>query len=188
MVVVGACRAGIVPMQPRGPGASGTVPVAVPPSATDVEYFDASPLMVPVHGIGPSKVRDTFNEPRDGGRLHRATDILAPSGTPVVAAADGTILRMSQNALGGVTIYILDTQARFLYYYAHLERYSDLVSPGVRVQQGDILGYVGKTGNATVPHLHFQAMRWDPNRRDYWNGAPVDVRPYFTLTGTGRAP
>jgi murein DD-endopeptidase MepM/ murein hydrolase activator NlpD len=145
--------------------------------------------MVPVLGVGPKKVPDTFNASRDGGaRTHRATDILAPKGTPVVAATSGKILRVSDNHLGGHTIYMLDDSARFLYYYAHLDRYSDLPAPGVHVQQGDVLGYVGMTGNAPVPHLHFQAMRWDATRRDYWNCVAVDVLHYFTLIGQEREP
>jgi murein DD-endopeptidase MepM/ murein hydrolase activator NlpD len=145
--------------------------------------------MVPVLGVAPDQVRDTFNEARDrGGRIHRATDIMASRGTPVVAVSPGTVLRMSQNVLGGVTIYVLDARKRFVYYYAHLDHYSDFVSPNVFVAQGTILGYVGSSGNADpgAPHLHFQAIRWEPGRRDYWNGAPVDVRPFFQLIGQER--
>jgi murein DD-endopeptidase MepM/ murein hydrolase activator NlpD len=92
---------------------------------------------------------------------------------------------MSSNKLGGITIYQLDDNQRFLYYYAHLDHYAEHLSAGVHVAQGDILGYVGSSGNADpeVPHLHFQAMRWESGRRDYWNGAPVDVRPFFQLIG-----
>ncbi|HEV2644430.1 MAG TPA: M23 family metallopeptidase, partial [Candidatus Elarobacter sp.] len=86
----------------------------------DADYFEANPLMVPVDGIAPARIPDSFNEPRDGGRIHRATDILAPQGTRVVAAEAGTILRLSRNALGGTTIYMLDDSGRFLFYYAHL--------------------------------------------------------------------
>lgn len=173
----------LTPLQPRtGAGA----PAPVPASATDREYFAANPLMVPVERVSPERVPDTFNEPRDnGGRLHRATDILAPEGTKIVAAASGILLRLSTNARGGVTIYEVDDDRRFLYYYAHLERYADHLTKGAHVSQGALLGYVGATGNADAehPHLHFQAMRWEPSRRDYWNAAPVDVRPFFTLTG-----
>ena len=141
--------------------------------------------MVPVDNVAPEKVPDTFNELRDGERIHRATDILAARGTPAVAATSGTILRLSQSKLGGVTLYLLDDPARFVYYYAHLDRYSTLAAKGAHVSQGDVLGYVGSTGNADphVPHLHFQAMRWDPTRHDYWNGSPVDMRPFFTMIG-----
>jgi murein DD-endopeptidase MepM/ murein hydrolase activator NlpD len=160
-----------------------------PSNATDIAYFAHNTLMVPVVGVAPDQVHDTFNESRDnGGRMHRATDILAPRGTPVIAVSAGKILRIGKNALGGLTIYMLDDNARFLYYYAHLDHYSELMAPEKHVARGTILGYVGSTGNAdqNVPHLHFQAMRWDPNRRDYWNCAPVDVRPFFQLIGQER--
>jgi len=182
-----ACGASITPLPPR----AGSGPSPVPDNAlvlSDAAYFEQQPLMVPVTGVAPKQVPDSFNEPRDDGRIHRATDILAPKGTPVVAAAAGNILRMSTNRLGGITIYMLDDASRFLYYYAHLDGYSQLPTPGGHVKQGDVLGYVGKTGNAPVTHLHFQAMRWDPARRDYWNCPAVDVRPYFTLTGKEREP
>lgn len=189
-MMLAACGASITPLQPRV--ASAPVPSGTPGGAaafSDAAYFELLPLMVPVQGVPPTKVPDSFNETRDdGARMHRATDILAPKGTPVLAASAGKILRMSTNRLGGITIYMLDDSARFLYYYAHLEGYSDLPTPGGHVQQGDVLGYVGMTGNAPVTHLHFQAMRWDPKRRDYWNCDPVDVRPYFTLTGKAREP
>jgi len=148
-----------------------------------VRYFELNPLMVPVVGVPPARVPDTFGDPRSGDRMHEATDILAPMGTPVVAAEAGTILRLSQNTLGGNTIYMSDDDGRYVYYYAHLSRYSDNAATGAHVWQGTVLGYVGMTGDAPVPHLHFQAMRHDFTRPDYWNGHPVDVRPFFTLTG-----
>lgn len=190
--MLGACSAAIRPLQPRpGTGAPGapTPTPAAPVSSADADYFKDNALMVPVVGVGPKDVHDTFNETRDnGGRIHRATDILVPRNTPVLAATPGTILRMSNNALGGITLYLLDDHQRFLYYYAHLDHYSEQVSAGMHVRQGDILGYVGSTGNAdsSAPHLHFQAMRWDAHRHDYWNSTPVDVRPFFQLLGQER--
>jgi murein DD-endopeptidase MepM/ murein hydrolase activator NlpD len=159
---------------------------SVPMDAADIEYFDANPLMVPVDGVAPSGVSDSFNDRRSGGRTHRASDILVPMGTPVVAAESGTIMRLSHNALGGTTIYMTDDTGRFIFYYAHLEKYADGLVAKEHVVQGDLLGYVGMTGNAPVPHLHFQAMRRDPSRRDYWNSPAIDVRTYFTLTGKVR--
>lgn len=146
-------------------------------------YFDVNPLMVPVVGVTPALIPDSFNEARDGGRIHRASDIMAPMGTPVVAAESGSIIRLSQNKLGGTTIYMSDDDGRFIFYYAHLQGYADGLAEHEHVSRGDLLGYVGMTGNAPVPHLHFQAMRRDVNRRDYWNNTAVDVRPFFTLTG-----
>lgn len=180
-----ACAASIAPLQPRVPAAT---PVAVSGRADtpDAAYFDANPLMIPVLGVPLARIPDSFNDARDGGRTHRATDILAPQGTPVLAAESGTVLRISRNTLGGNTIYMTDDGGRFIYYYAHLLRYADGLAAGAHVSQGDVIAYVGMTGNAPVPHLHFQVMRREA-RRDYWNGTAVDARPFFTLIGRARS-
>lgn len=141
--------------------------------------------MVPVAGIAPERVPDSFHEKRDGGaRLHQAVDILAPRGTPVIAATDGVIVRLRSNSLGGITIYSVDAERRFVYYYAHLDRYREGLAEGQSVVQGQVIGYVGTTGNApeNVPHLHFQVMRL---RRDgrWWDGEPIDPRPFLAQVG-----
>ena len=165
-------------------------PVAAPPApasldAADIEYLDRNPLMVPVDGIRPDQIRDSFNEPRDGQRVHLATDILAPRGTPVLSVGRGRVFRMSQNALGGITVYTLDESGKFVFYYAHLERYSDAVTVGLELKAGDVLGYVGTSGNAPpdTPHLHFQAMKIRTGNKPWWSGTPVDVRPFFRIEG-----
>jgi len=144
--------------------------------------------MIPVEGISPRELRDSFNDPRSDGRTHRATDILAPRGTPVVAAIDGQVLRLRQNAAGGVTAYLVDDDKRYVYYYAHLDHYSDAITEGLEVAQGFVIGYVGTSGNAPpdTPHLHFQAMRLKPGQRDWWNGTPVDVRSFMIIKGQVR--
>jgi murein DD-endopeptidase MepM/ murein hydrolase activator NlpD len=144
--------------------------------------------MVPVDGISPSDLRDSFNDARDAGRTHRATDILASRGAPVVAAIDGQVLRLRQNAAGGITAYLVDDERRFVYYYAHLDHYSDEITEGLRVAQGFVIGYVGTSGNAPpdTPHLHFQVMRLAPQQQDWWNGTPVDVRSFITRKGKAR--
>jgi len=144
--------------------------------------------MVPVDGVRPRDLRDSFNDARDAGRIHRATDILAPRGTPVVAAIDGEVLTLGQNAAGGNTLYLTDSAHRYVYYYAHLDRFSDKILETVKVKQGFVLGYVGTTGNAppNTPHLHFQVMRMNPGQADWWNGTPVDVRLLMTKTGRAR--
>jgi murein DD-endopeptidase MepM/ murein hydrolase activator NlpD len=180
-----ACGASITPLQPRVAAAPAPVATSAAADAPDAAWFGINPLMVPVLGVAPEKIPDSFNEPRDGGRIHRATDILVAQGTPVLAAEAGTVLRISQNALGGNTIYMTDDGGRFIYYYAHLLRYADGLAAGAHVSQGDVIAYVGMTGNAPVPHLHFQVMRREA-RRDYWNGTAVDVRPFFTLIGRAR--
>ncbi len=165
-------------------------PVAATPSpvslgADDVEYLQRNPLMVPVEGVRPDQVRDSFYEARDGQRTHLATDILAPRGTPVISVSAGRVIRMSQNALGGITVYTLDESGKFVYYYAHLERYADAVTVGLELRLGDMLGYVGTSGNAPpeTPHLHFQAMRISARNKPWWSGTPVDVRPFFRIEG-----
>ncbi len=159
-----------------------------PISDEDREYFNQHPLMIPVEGVESKSLRDTFNEGRDSGRTHRATDILAPRGTPVIAATAGQVLRMSQSSLGGITLYLVDTEGRYVYYYAHLDHYADRTTQGLKVEEGDVIGYVGTSGNAPpdTPHLHFQAMRLKEGQHDWWNGTPVDVRPFMTRTGKAR--
>ncbi len=205
VVALTACGPSITPLAPREPvpvpaavdsREPGTEPVptvtpavAAATTRADAEYFDENPLMVPVAGIAPSALRDSFNSARSGGRTHRALDIPARRGTPALAAVDGMILSLRQNTLGGTTLYLADSQRKFVYYYAHLDRYHDRMSEGVQVRQGDVLGYVGTSGNAPrdFPHLHFQALRVDSAKRDWWNGPPVDIRPHFQLAGRDRA-
>jgi len=164
------------------------LPVAPAITEADAAYFEARPLMVPVDGVSPRELRDSFNDARGDGRIHRATDILAPRGTPVVAAIAGEVLRLRQNSAGGITAYLLDEERRYVYYYAHLEHYSDRITEGLRVEQGFVIGYVGTSGNAPpdTPHLHFQAMRLAEGQRDWWNGTPVDVRAFMTRAGKAR--
>jgi murein DD-endopeptidase MepM/ murein hydrolase activator NlpD len=155
-------------------------------SGSDASYLLSRRIFVPVAGADMSKVEDSFYEPRDGGRTHRAIDILAPRGTPILSADDGKILRMTTSALGGISMYTVDTENRLVYYYAHMDHYNDAMSPGRTIARGDTLGYVGTTGNAPkdTPHLHFQVMRW-PADGKYWNGDPID--PYAALGGVARA-
>ncbi|HXV15393.1 MAG TPA: M23 family metallopeptidase [Gemmatimonadaceae bacterium] len=157
-------------------------------TSADAEYFEEHQLMVPVAGVSPRDLRDTFNEARDGGRTHRATDIMAPRGTPVVAAIDGEVVRLQQNGAGGITAYLTDRERRYIYYYAHLDHYSDQILQTVKVRQGFVIGYVGTTGNAPpdTPHLHFQVMRLEPGQQDWWNGTAVDVRKFMTTVGKVR--
>ena len=144
--------------------------------------------MVPVHGVSPRDLRDSFNDARGGGRAHRATDIMAPRGTPVVAAIDGEVVRLQQSAAGGLTAYLTDSERRYIYYYAHLDRYSAEILQTVRVKQGLVIGYVGTSGNAPpdTPHLHFQVTRLMPGQLEWWNGTPVDVRTFMTRPGRVR--
>jgi peptidoglycan LD-endopeptidase LytH len=142
-------------------------------------------LLLPVAGVDPARVPDSFDEARDGGaRRHNAIDILAPRGTPVLAADDGVVLRVSTNRLGGKTIYATDPDRRLVYYYAHLDGYHPRLQAGMHIARGDTLGYVGTTGNApaNVPHLHFQVMLMSRDGR-YWDGEPVNPYPVLVRSG-----
>ena len=147
-----------------------------------VNYLLSRDLMVPVAGRTVPQLQDTFDEGRDGGRVHRALDILAPRGTPVLAADSGRVLRVKTNTLGGNTIYTTDPQGRIVYYYAHLDAYQKGVVEGLVIARGDTLGFVGTTGNAPrdTPHLHFQVMRMPPDGK-YWDGEAINPYPLFLL-------
>jgi peptidoglycan LD-endopeptidase LytH len=144
----------------------------------DIQYLRARRLIVPVAGVEPEALHDDFTAARGGGRRHNAIDILAPYGTPVLAADDGYVLRLSRNKAGGIVLYATDPEERVVYYYAHLAGYHDGVSAGKSLQKGDTIGYVGTSGNApeNTPHLHFQIMRMRGGGR-YWNGEPFNPYP-----------
>ncbi len=156
-------------------------------AATDLQYLRSRDLMVPVHGVQPGDLRDTYSAPRSGGRAHLALDIMAKKGTRVLAADDGYILRIARNDLGGKSLYLTDKQRRFVYYYAHLDEWKYGLREGQRVRRGQLIGSVGTTGNATAdaPHLHFQLMRMGPGRQ-LWNGEPLNPLPYLNRTGNER--
>jgi len=99
--------------------------------------------MVPVEGVSPSALTDTFHEARSGGRIHMATDILAMRGTPVLAAAPGRIIKLANGGAGGITIYVADASGRYLEYYAHLTGYAPNVKEGLQVEEGDVIGALG---------------------------------------------
>jgi len=138
-------------------------------------------LLLPVQGVAASALHDTFGDGRDGGqRGHEAIDILAPTGTPVLAADDGRIAKLFLSQPGGITIYQFDPTGRFAYYYAHLARYADGLAEGQNVRRGAVIGYVGATGNASAdaPHLHFAIFRLGPEKQ-WWKGEPVNPFPYL---------
>ena len=150
--------------------------------ASVVETLRARDLLVPVEGISASQLHDTFNAARSGGRVHDAIDIHAPRGTPVLATTDGSIIKLHHSGLGGITIYQLDDDGRTRYYYAHLDRYADGIAQGVRVTRGQVIGYVGDTGNAAPGdcHLHFAiAILNDVSR--WWGG--TNVNPFDVFSG-----
>lgn len=152
-----------------------------------VNYILGRGLIVPVAGVAVSQLQDSFDEGRDDGRVHRALDILAPRGTPVLSADDGRILRVRPNALGGNTVYATDPGGRVVYYYAHLDAYQPGLTEGATIARGDVLGTVGTTGNAPkdTPHLHFQVMRM-PADGKYWDGDAINPYPLFLLMNAAR--
>ena len=139
-----------------------------------------SNVLVPVAGIQPHELKDNFTQPRGGGRLHGALDILAPRGTPVVAAVDGTVRKLFNSKAGGITVYQFDVAEERVYYYAHLESYANGLHEGQFLKQGDVLGYVGTSGNAPpgTPHLHF-AVEVLTAEKLWWRGTPIN--PYTLL-------
>ncbi|MGH9956176.1 MAG: M23 family metallopeptidase [Pyrinomonadaceae bacterium] len=149
-----------------------------PPPATS--FIGVLKLIIPVAGVRPDQLRDTFSDSRSEGRTHDAIDIPAAQGTPVLSAADGEILKVFQCDLGGTTIYQLSADKKLDVYYAHLQGYADGLFEGKFVRQGEVIGYVGDTGNAGPGnyHLHFSiAVVEDPKR--YWEG--VNINPYPLL-------
>lgn len=141
-------------------------------------------LMVPVASVGREQLQNSFTAARDGQRVHHAIDIMAPRGTPIVAADDCTIDRLTKGSIGGIVIYASDPERRYVYYYAHLERYRRGLQVGDRIAKGSVIGYVGTTGNAseTEPHLHFQIMKRGTGRV-WWDGPPINPFTYFARDG-----
>lgn len=133
-------------------------------------------LRLPLDSADVRAMKGQFNEKRGGGsRGHEAVDILAPRNTPVHAVEDGTIAKLFTSKQGGLTVYQFDPGGRFCYYYAHLERYAAGLHDGQRVERGDVIGYVGTSGNAppNTPHLHFAIFELTPARH-WWQGTAID--------------
>lgn len=142
-------------------------------------------LTIPVAGVPKSALADTFTDARGADRVHDAIDIMAPRGTPVVAAADGRIEKLFDSERGGLTIYQFEPSGRYAYYYAHLDRYAPTLAEGDSVRRGEVIGYVGSTGNASpdAPHLHFAVFALGPER-NWWQGTALN--PYPLLAGPVR--
>lgn len=151
-----------------------------PPQPLNNSFVGILKLIIPVAGVKPDQLLDTFADARSEGRVHDAIDIPAPAGTPVLAAADGEIVKLFPSERGGTTIYQLSSDRKLVFYYAHLQRYADGLAVGKFVKQGEAIAYVGETGNAGMGnfHLHFSiAIVADPKR--YWEG--TNINPYPLL-------
>jgi murein DD-endopeptidase MepM/ murein hydrolase activator NlpD len=163
------------------PHPAAVVAESVPLSEVDdVDALRERDLKIPVDGIDRDKLRNTFSEAR-GSRSHEALDILAPRGTKVLAVDDGRIQKLFTSKAGGITIYQFDPSNTYSYYYAHLDRYVEGLLEGQGVKRGDVIGYVGSTGNASpdAPHLHFAIFRLEPERQ-WWKGDPTN--PYLIFS------
>ena len=164
------------------PDAAATPTPSAAAPTTNAPAALAQKLIVPVAGVRPEQLQDTFTQARSEGRVHNAIDIMAARGTPVLAAADGTVIKFFNSERGGITLYQIGTDNHTVYYYAHLERYADGLTEGYSARQGETLAYVGDTGNAGPGnyHLHFE-ISVVPDPKHYFNGTPVN--PYPLLTG-----
>jgi peptidoglycan LD-endopeptidase LytH len=169
---------------PRGPASSALKPPATlsgpradTGAADGAQLLAQRELIVPVEGIAPQSLVDTYEQSR-GGRKHEAMDIMAARGTRVLAVDDGTLVKLFTSKPGGLTIYQFDPSGRLAYYYAHLDRYADGLREGAALHRGDLLGYVGTTGNAAPdgPHLHFAVFVLGPQKQ-WWKGEPINPYP-----------
>lgn len=170
----------------RSAGEKIVVDPGAQPPVTLAEGIVVGPagLAIPVQGLKPKDLMDTFTQARAGGaRSHDAIDIMAPEGTPVVAAADGTVEKLfHSDGGGGIALYVRSPDGRWIYYYAHLRGYAPGLAEGQKVRRGQVVGYVGHTGNANPdgPHLHFAINRMQPGEK-WYDGDPVN--PYPLLAG-----
>lgn len=142
-------------------------------------------IIIPVEGIQAANLQDTFNEEHAGQR-HEALDIMAARGTPVWAADAGRVEKLFLSKYGGLTVYQFDESQTYCYYYAHLDHYAPGLEEGMLLRKGEVLGYVGSTGNASpdAPHLHFSIFKLGPEKR-WWKGTPID--PYeFLASSSGK--
>jgi peptidoglycan LD-endopeptidase LytH len=154
-------------------------PTGTPPAPASTEALSPAQLRLPIDGISLESLKGQFAE-RRGSRPHEAVDIVAPLGTLVHAVQDGTIAKLFLSKAGGLTIYQFDPGAHLCYYYAHLDRYANSLHEGQHVSRGDVIGYVGTSGNAPpgTPHLHFAIFELDADPK-WWHGRPLD--PYLVF-------
>ena len=143
-----------------------------------IEIVRSGPLVIPVAGISAAQLADTFDDARGQGRVHDAIDIMAPRGTPVIAAAAGTVEKLFESERGGTTVYIRRTDGQWIDYYAHLDSYAPGLAEGQKVPQGHMIGAVGSTGDASpeAPHLHY-AINAMASGESWWQGKAINPYP-----------
>jgi murein DD-endopeptidase MepM/ murein hydrolase activator NlpD len=144
-------------------------------STGELPQLRARHLTLPVQGVIAGQLTDTYTQARAAGRPHEALDIMAARGTPVLAVEDGRVAKLFLSQPGGITLYQFDPAGDYAYYYAHLDRYADGIVEGASLHRGDVIGYVGSTGNASpdAPHLHFAIFRLGPERQ-WWRGTALN--------------
>jgi peptidoglycan LD-endopeptidase LytH len=176
------------------PKAEAPLPIAPPPEIepasegtnrvieADLHYLAARNLLIPVAGVIASQLSDTFDQGRSEGRQHQAIDIMAPQGTPVLATTDGVLIKLFQSDKGGITLYQRDQSGPYVYYYAHLMGYANGIVEGKQLRRGDVIAYVGDTGNAGAGnfHLHFAISKLTSPGK--WSGGEP-INPYPLLVG-----
>ncbi|MES2858243.1 MAG: M23 family metallopeptidase [Pseudomonadota bacterium] len=187
---------GGVPQSDTSPpsGTTSTEPVLAPPvvraagdpsASAGAALLPAGQLLVPVQGVTPAQLVDTFTDSRSEGRSHDAIDIMAPHGTPVLAVADGRVEKLFTSRLGGLTVYQFNRERTHAYYYAHLQGYAPGLVEQRELKRGEVLGYVGVTGNSNPdgPHLHFAIFELGPEKQ-WWKGTAIN--PFGPLGGVAR--
>ena len=156
----------------------GDLPAAAQPLAVQPPAPGAAPaLAMPIAGVDPATLHSNFNDAR-AGHKHEAIDIMSPRGTPVLAVAEGNVAKLFNSKQGGLTVYQFDDTQKWCYYYAHLDRYAPGLKEGTLLRKGEVLGYVGSTGDASpeAPHLHFSVFVLGPEKH-WWQGTAVDPLP-----------
>ncbi|QOY96113.1 M23 family metallopeptidase [Massilia sp. UMI-21] len=171
-----------LPLRPSsGPATAGATTSTAQAPADAAAAAVHGKLLVPVQGLKLAGLSDTYEQPRGTQRQHEALDIMAPKGTPVLAAADGKVAKLFASKPGGTTLYQFDPSEKYAYYYAHLDRYADGIEEGMDLKRGDVIGYVGVTGNAApnAPHLHFAVFELTPEKL-WWKGTPINPYPLMS--------
>ena len=172
------------PAEPTAPEPVAATPApednAVTPTPVEPLPVHPSALLIPVTGITAAQLHDTFDDKRGSERSHEALDIMAPLQTPVVAVDDGKVVKLFNSVPGGLTVYQYDASGTFAYYYAHLDSYAADLEEGQELKRGDLIGYVGATGNANAlaPHLHFAIFLLGPEKQ-WWKGTAINPYPLF---------
>jgi peptidoglycan LD-endopeptidase LytH len=160
------------------------LPELIPPPVSQASGTAVLPrLAMPLDGIDPQSIYDSFADPRSDHR-HEALDIMAPRGTPIKAVAEGNVVKLFQSNKGGLTVYQFDNSRTYCFYYAHLDRYAKGLKEGMLLRRGDVLGYVGSTGDASAeaPHLHLAVLELGPEKQ-WWKGTAINPLPLLRSSG-----